>query len=405
MGFVRVALRNLRLNALRSALTMLGIVIGVASVTAMLGIGAGAQARIAEQIRSLGANVLMVQPAPAPRGGGGAQRSNLTEADAAAIARQVFQVTAAAPSVRGNTQAVRGNRNWHTTVNGTTADYMVVREWSLSGGRVFSRAEEEQAGKVALIGATVAEQLFGEANPVGQNIRILSVPFLVIGVLNEKGPSGSGKDQDDIVFIPISTMKTRVIGSGSEVDRGAVQYILVKVASDAAVPAAQRHIVSLLRQRHRLGEGQESDFRVTDPAAAMAAQHESTRIVSWLLLSVASVSLLVGGISIMNIMLVSVAERTREIGLRLAVGARRKDIRRQFLTEALILCLFGGLAGLALGAAISVGVGRLAGWPIFIAPDAALIAVGFAGAVGLFFGWFPALKASRMNPISALRYE
>ena len=403
-----IALRSLRANKMRSFLTMLGIIIGVASVITMVAVGAGAQTQVTEQIRSLGANVLMVVPGAARDGGvrrESGSRHTLTESDAAAIGSQLPQVQAAAPSIRGPHQIVRGGRNWNTTVNGTTADYFVVRDWPLASGRPFSRAEEQGAGKVALIGATVAKQLFDKDDPVGGEIRISSVPFEVVGVLSEKGPSGAGQNQDDIVFVPISTAKLRLMGSASEVNREAVAYILVKAVSDEAMRSAQGQIEALLRQRHRSAGDVESDFQVNNPAAAMAAQRASTTTIAWLLAAIASVSLVVGGISIMNIMLVSVTERTREIGLRLAVGARRRDIRNQFLTEAVTLCVLGGLIGLVVGTGAAWAVAKLAGWPIFLGTDAILFAVLFAASIGIFFGYYPARKAARLEPVEALRSE
>jgi putative ABC transport system permease protein len=251
----------------------------------------------------------------------------------------------------------------------------------------------------------VAKQLFDKDNPVGGEIRIASVPFQVIGVLAEKGPSGAGQNQDDIVFVPISTAKLRLMGGASEVNREAVAYILVKAVSDEAMAVAQMQIEALLRQRHRIGSDGESDFQVSNPAAAMAAQRASTTTIAWLLAAISSVSLLVGGISIMNIMLVSVTERTREIGLRLAVGARRRDIRNQFLTEAVTLCILGGCPGLVLGAGAAGAVANLAGWPIFLGIDAVMLAVLFATGIGIFFGYYPARKAARLEPIDALRAE
>ncbi len=403
-----IALRSLRANKMRSFLTMLGIIIGVASVITMVAVGAGAQTQVAEQIRSLGANVLMVVPGAARDGGvrrESGSRHTLTESDAAAIGSQLPQVQAATPSIRGPHQIVRGGKNWNTTVNGTTADYFVVRDWPLASGRPFSRAEEQGAGKVALIGATVAKQLFDKDDPVGGEIRISSVPFEVVGVLSEKGPSGAGQNQDDIVFVPISTAKLRLMGSASEVNREAVAYILVKAVSDEAMRSAQGQIEALLRQRHRPAGDAESDFQVNNPAAAMAAQRASTTTIAWLLAAIASVSLVVGGISIMNIMLVSVTERTREIGLRLAVGARRRDIRNQFLTEAVTLCVLGGLIGLVVGTGAAWVVAKLAGWPIFLGTDAILFAVFFAASIGIFFGYYPARKAARLEPVEALRSE
>jgi len=403
-----IALRSLRANKMRSFLTMLGIIIGVASVITMVAVGAGAQTRVAEQIRSLGANVLMIVPGAAREGGvrkESGTRHTLTESDAIAIGSQIPQVQAAAPSIRANHQIVHGGKNWNTTVNGTTADYFVVRDWALSSGRHFSGDEERGGAKVALIGATVAKQLFDQSDPIGGQIRISSVPFDVIGVLGEKGPSGAGQNQDDIIFIPISTAKLRLMGSASEVNREAVSYILVKAISDEAMTTATDQIEGLLRQRHRIGADADSDFQVNNPAAAMAAQRASTTTIAWLLAAIASVSLVVGGISIMNIMLVSVTERTREIGLRLAVGARRRDIRNQFLTEAVTLCVLGGLVGLGLGVGAAWAVARLAGWPIFLGTEAIAFAVLFAASIGIFFGYYPARKAARLEPVEALRSE
>ncbi|TMJ03500.1 MAG: FtsX-like permease family protein [Alphaproteobacteria bacterium] len=404
----RIGLRSLRANKMRSFLTILGIIIGVASVITMVAVGAGAQTRVAEQIRSLGANVLMVVPGAAREGGvrkESGTRHTLTESDAMAIGSQVPQVQAAAPSIRSNHQVVHSGRNWNTTVNGTTGDYFVIREWALSSGRGFSAIDEQGGGKVALIGATVAKQLFDKADPVGGQIRISSVPFEVIGVLAEKGPSGAGQNQDDIIFIPISTAKLRLMGSASEVNREAVAYILVKAVSDEAMQGATAEIEALLRQRHRIGAQMDSDFQINNPAAEMAAQRASTTTVAWLLAAIASVSLIVGGISIMNIMLVSVTERTREIGLRLAVGARRRDIRNQFLTEAVTLCVLGGVIGVGLGTGAAWAVAKLADWPIFLSSDAAAFAVIFAASIGIFFGYYPARKAARLEPIEALRSE
>ena len=403
-----IAWGALRANKLRSFLTMLGIIIGVASVIAMAAIGAGAQTQVAKQIRSLGANVLMVEPGAARDGGlrkESGSAHTLTEADAIAIGAEIPQVQAAAPSIRAAFQVVREARNWNTTVNGTTGDYFAIRDWPLSAGRIFSGAEEERGGKIAVLGAAVARQLFGEENPVGGHLRIASVPFEVIGVLAEKGASGFGQNQDDVVFVPISTARLRLIGTSGEVTRDAVAYILVKATSDEAMRPATAEIEALLRQRHRLGSGAESDFQIENPAATMAARRASTTTIAWLLAAIASVSLVVGGISIMNIMLVSVTERTREIGLRMALGARRRDIRNQFLTEAVTLCAVGGAIGLLLGTAAACTAARLAGWPIFISPDLAVFAVAFAAGIGVFFGYYPARKAARLEPIEALRLE
>jgi putative ABC transport system permease protein len=404
---VEIAWGALRANKLRSFLTMLGIIIGVASVVAMVAIGAGAETQVAEQIRSLGANVLMVEPGAARDGGVRKESGSahtLTEGDANAIGAEIPQVQAAAPSIRAAFQVVHEARNWNTTVNGTTGAYFAIREWPLSAGRAFS-AEEERGGKIAVLGAAVARELFGEENPVGGHVRIASVPFEVIGVLAEKGASGFGQNQDDVVFVPISTARLRLIGTSGEVTRDSVAYILVKAISDAAMSGATAQIDALLRQRHRLTSAAESDFQINNPAAAMAARRASTTTIAWLLAAIASVSLVVGGISIMNIMLVSVTERTREIGLRMALGARQRDIRNQFLTEAVTLCAVGGAIGLLVGTAAACTVARLAGWPIFISPDLAVFAVAFAAGIGIFFGYYPARKAARLEPIEALRAE
>ncbi|CAN7522582.1 MULTISPECIES: ABC transporter permease [unclassified Aminobacter] len=401
-GF-RIARRALWVNRLRSFLTMLGIVVGVASVIAMVALGSGAKAQVEEQIRSFGANVLVIEPI-AGQSGGGARLGTLTEPDARGIAG-LPPVRAAAPSVRGHAQIVRGNRNWSTTVNGTTVDYFVVRDWPLSAGRQFSSKEESSADKVVLIGHTVAQELFQGGNPIGAEVRILNAPFQVIGVLAAKGQSGAGTNQDDVVFVPISTAKRRLFGGGDDGDRQSVAYILAKIVSEEKVGPAVAQIQALLRQHHRLGSDRDSDFIVINPAEAMALRNATTTTFAWLLASIASVSLLVGGISIMNIMLVSVTERTREVGIRLAMGARRKDIRTQFLMEAITLCLLGGLIGLVLGAGIAIAAGRLAGWPIFIGLNAPVLAIVFSASVGLFFGWYPASRAARLEPVEALRHE
>ena len=404
---LKIALRSLRGNPLRSVLTMLGIIIGVASVVTMVAVGSGAQTQVAEQIRSLGANVLMVLPGAARKSGVRQESGSghtLTKNDSDAIGR-LSVIEAAAPSVRGRAQIIAGNRNWSTTVNGTTADYFIVREWALTLGRYFSVEEQAGAAKIALIGKTVAEQLFGDDDPVEQTIRISQVPFKVIGVLSEKGPSGSGRNQDDVVFVPITTAKLRVFGSAHQINRDAVAYVLVKAKSSDVMQVAEAQMNGLLRQRHRLLASDEVDFRITNPAATMAAQHAASRTIAWLLAAIASVSLLVGGISIMNIMLVSITERTREIGIRMAIGALRRDIRNQFLIEAFCLCLLGGVIGLVFGIGVSIGVAQLAGWPIFLSPEAMLAAILFAGVIGIFFGYYPAHRASALNPIECLRTE
>ena len=404
----RIAFRALSVNKLRSLLTLLGIIVGVASVITMVAVGSGLQTQVAERIRSLGSNLLIVVPGAARDGRvrlKAGSRHTLTERDAHLIAANIATVSAAAPSVAGRAQVVRENHNWRTQINGTTSAYFLARDWGLDQGRYFTDHELAASAKVAILGQTVAKRLFGESSPVGERIRIIDTPFVVIGTLEEKGTLGARNDQDDQIFLPISTAKRRVIGSAHEVSRQSVKFILVKVASEGAIPQARKQIRKLLRARHRLRPQQRDPFRIRNPAAAMSAQRAVARTVTYFLAAIASVSLVVGGISIMNIMLVSVSERTREIGLRMAVGARPKDVRNQFLIEALTLCLLGGVIGAVLGTLAAVTIGRAAGWPIFLGLDASLFAVGFAASVGLVFGYYPALKASRMDPIAALRFE
>ncbi len=402
------ALQSIRANSLRSFLAILSIAIGVAALITMLSVGVGAQTQIAEQIRSLGANVLIILPGAegGARGPDGARTRNapLTVDDAKAAAT-IPDVAAAAPALQLHGRLVYGNRNWPTRINGTTADYFFVRDWPLAAGRGFSAREEARAGKVALIGATAALRLFGEADPVGQEIRVQGVPMRVIGLLSPKGQSGSGRDQDDILFVPYKTARLRL---GAE-DRGIipdeVTYILVKATSDAAVGRAKEDIEGLLRQRNGVLSGAPAGFRVTEPAAAMAARQGSTRTLGWLLAAVASISLVVGGISIMNIMLVSVTERTREIGLRQALGANRRDIGWLFLSEALVICLIGAAFGVAMGAGSALLLAGLTGWPILVAPSTVLAALLFAVMTGLIFGYYPARRASAMLPAAALRSD
>ena len=403
------AVQSIRANVLRSFLTMLSIIIGVGALITMLSIGVGAQARVAEQIRSLGANVLIILPG-AERGatGPGGERTRpvpLTVADAQAAAATVPEVTAAAPSLQFQARLVYGNRNWPTRVNGTTAEYFFIRDWPLAAGRGFSRREETGARKVVLIGSTVSKRLFGDADPIGREIRMLNAPMRVVGLLAPKGQSGSGRDQDDIVFVPYKSAQLRFGAAGGAITPDKVSYILAKAASDDLVTDAIAGIEGLLRQRHRVPPGSPSGFRVSDPAATMTAQRSSTRTIAWLLAAIASISLIVGGISIMNILLVSVAERTREIGLRQALGAARRDISWLFLIEAQLICIIGGIAGVAVGSVVSWSIARLAGWPILIDPATIFAALAFAAATGLIFGYYPARRAARLLPAMALRSD
>jgi len=407
LGLLRVAMRALAVNKLRSALTMLGIIIGVAAVIVMIAVGAGAQARVEEQIRSLGSNLLLILSGTTTAGGvrmGFGSNQTISEDDAAAIPRELPQAMAA-PALRGTAQIVWGNQNWSTVIFGVTPEYIDVRQWELAAGRLFDTTDMVGATKVCLIGQTVARQLFGGTDPIGQAIRIRRVPFTVIGVLESKGQSMMGTDQDDLILMPISTARKRVLGASNLAKQRSVGTIWVKVAEGYDMKAAEEQVRALLRQRHRLQPGQDDDFSLRNLEEVAATQEASSRVLALLLAAVASVSLVVGGIGIMNIMLVSVTERTREIGLRMAVGARTRDILGQFLVEAVTLSLIGGLVGVALGMAAAFGVAQLAGWRIVVAPQAVLLAVAFAFVIGVFFGFYPARKAARLNPVEALRFE
>ena len=407
LGLLRVAMRALAVNKLRSLLTMLGIIIGVAAVIVMIAVGAGAQQRVQEQISSLGSNLLLILSGSTTSGGvrmGFGSNLTISEDDAAAIPREIPQ-TMAAPALRGTAQLIWGNTNWSTVIFGVTPEYIEVRQWEIAAGRIFDAADMAGATKVCLVGQTVAKQLFGGADPLGQVIRVRRVPFTVIGVLESKGQSMMGSDQDDLVLMPITTARKRVLGASNLAKQRSVGTIWVKVAEGQDMKAAEEQVRSLLRQRHRLQPGQDDDFSLRNLEEVAATQEASSRVLAILLAAVASVSLVVGGIGIMNIMLVSVTERTREIGLRMAVGARTRDILGQFLVEAVTLSLIGGMAGIAIGIATAVGIAQFAGWRILLSPESVMLAVAFAFAIGVFFGFYPARKAARLNPVEALRFE
>ncbi len=410
LSTLKVALNALRVNKLRSMLTMLGIIIGVAAVITMIAVGGGAQARVEEQIKSLGANVMIVLPGSTTSSGirlGAGAAQTLTEDDARAIGTELDEVISA-PLLRGSGQLVAGNMNWSTQIYGATPEYFDVREWKLLAGRSFEPNELSGAAKVAIIGQTTARQLFGETitpeEVLDQSIRVRRVPMRIIGVLDRKGQSSQGQDQDDVLFVPLATARNRLFGAPQGRLRR-VSTIMIKVADGADMKQAEERIRELLRQRHRRQAGADDDFTIRNLTEMLQAREASSRVLSMLLAAVASVSLLVGGIGIMNIMLVSVTERTREIGLRMAVGARGRDILMQFLIEAVTLSLIGGLIGVALGLLGSYAIGNFAGWPTEMQPAAIVLAVGFAATVGVFFGFYPARKASRLLPIDALRYE
>jgi putative ABC transport system permease protein len=403
----RIAVRALRVNKLRSALTMLGIIIGVGAVIAMVAVGAGAQARVAEQIQSLGSNLIIVLSGSVTSSGirvGTGSQLTITEDDAYAIQREIPAIQVAAPSTRGTAQVVYGNLNWGTVIQGVTIEYLEARDWGLVNGRHFSTEEVDGAAKVALVGQTTALNLFGDVDPLGQIIRIKKVPFTVLGVLDRKGQNTWGQDQDDVILIPISTAKKKVLGRSQSNPR-AVGAISVKVRPDEDMRDAESQIRDLLRQRHKLQAYQDDDFWLRNLSEVLQTQEESSKVMTYLLAAIASISLLIGGIGIMNIMLVSVTERTREIGLRMAVGARGRDILTQFLVEAVTLSVIGGAIGIALGLGGSEALNYYFGWRTLVSPQAIGMAFGFAASVGVFFGFYPARKAAKLDPIDALRYE
>ncbi|HEX7547413.1 MAG TPA: ABC transporter permease [Candidatus Methylomirabilis sp.] len=404
---IRIALRALRVNKMRSGLTMLGIVIGVGAVIAMVAVGSGATQRIQEQIASIGSNLLMVLPGSATSGGmrmGFGSTMTLTEDDARAIATEIPGVLTASGSMRGTAQVVFGNQNWSTAIQGTAPDYLEIRDWDLDSGRFFTQEDVDGATKVAVLGQTVKDNLFGDGEAVGQLVRIKKVPFTIIGTLARKGQTSWGQDQDDTVIIPLSTAKKRVLGV-SQANARFVGVIQIKAVSPDLLTDIQAQAVDLLRQRHRLQPYQDNDFDVRNLAEMFAVQAASTKTMTVLLGAIASVSLLVGGIGIMNIMLVSVTERTREIGLRMAVGARSRDILGQFLIEAVTLALVGGILGILVGIGGSTLIALLANWSTLITPVSIAVAFGSSAFIGIFFGYFPARKAAYLDPIEALRYE
>jgi putative ABC transport system permease protein len=397
----KVSLVALRRNPMRTVLTMLGVIIGVGCVVAMVAIGQGASAAIRSQIGSLGTNMLIIFSGSRSSGGvrhGMGSVQTLTVDDAAAIARECPSVAIAEPGVRTGAQVVYGNQNWSTSIQGTGPDFLTIRAWALARGAYFTADDVKAATKVAVIGQTVAENLFGNTNPVGQIVRIKGLPFRVIGLLERKGANTMG-DQDDIVCVPYTTAQKRLMGVTW------IGTIVVSAVSPDAIGRATDEITALLRQRHRLGPTQEDDFGIRTQQEIASAATQMTGVLTLLLGAIASVSLLVGGIGIMNIMLVSVTERTREIGVRRALGARRGDIRLQFLIEASLISGLGGAVGIGIGIAIARLVSRVGGWPTLVEPQIVAVAFLFAGLIGVGFGLYPAAKAARLNPIEALRYE
>jgi len=401
LTILKVGMKAIARNKLRSALTALGVIIGVACVIAMIAVGGGAQAAVQAQISSLGTNFLMVFPGVATQSGARifTGQSTITEEDVAAVRAECPSVAYVSPMSRGGAQIVFGNLNWGTSVQGVGTEWPFVRSWNVDQGSFFGDSEVRSAAKVTVLGATVARSLFGDQNPVGEMVRIKNFPFRVIGVLEAKGGSTMGQDQDDTVIAPYTTVM-KLVKKTKKID-----MFMVSATSRNSVDQAQSEIEALLRQRHRLQPGQDSDFMIRSQQEIAQTADQTSRQMSALLAAIASISLLVGGIGIMNIMLVSVTERTREIGIRMAIGAKGRDILTQFLIEALTLSVAGGAIGIALGITTSRFLAWKQRWPIVLAPTAILLAFGFSAAIGIFFGFYPARKASRLDPIEALRYE
>jgi putative ABC transport system permease protein len=404
---MKIAFRALRINKLRSALTMLGIIIGVGAVIAMVAVGSGATQRIQEQIASIGSNVIMVSPGSITASGirlGSGFAVTLTMDDAKALARDCPSVQAVAPSSRGGAQIVFGNNNWATNIQGTTPDYLNIRDIGVQNGASFTQQDVDSDAKVALLGQTVVDNLFNGDDPIGQVIRIKHVPFTVVGTLVPKGQSPTGQDQDDIIIVPITTGQKKIFGV-SQARANSVGSLIVQARGPQAIAPAQDEMRSVLRQRHHLQPQQDDDFTIRNLEEVFKAQETSSHVMSILLAAIASVSLVVGGIGIMNIMLVSVTERTREIGLRQAVGAKTKDILTQFLVEAVTLSILGGIIGILMGLLASKLISIFAQWSTLVSPGAIALAFVFSALVGVFFGFYPARKAALLDPIDALRYE
>ncbi len=403
-NILKVAFTALGRNKLRSLLTTLGVIIGVACVVATIGIGDGARVQAEAQLKSLGTNFLMIFPGTvtssgAKTGWGGSSRLSYEDVDA--IRREVPTVSYVSASNRTTAQVIYSNQNWSTTVQGGETDWPLIRSWNLQAGQFFTDQDNRVANKVCVLGQTVATNLFGDEDPVGKIVRLKNEPFKVVGVLEAKGGSVMGQDQDDLVVAPYETVRKKLIGTTS------VGMVLASAASNLLVDRAQEDISALLRQRHKISKtsGQEDDFMIRSQTEMLQQAEEQSRTMSYLLWSIAGVSLLVGGIGIMNIMLVSVTERTREIGVRMAIGAKGMDIRAQFLVEAVVLAISGGAVGIALGIGIQRFVARFAGWPVSIQTQAIGLAFCFSAVIGVVFGFYPAFKASQLDPIEALRYE
>ena len=406
MEIVKTALRSLLANRTRSILTMLGIIIGVGAVITMVAIGRGASSQVEGIMANFGENLIIVMPAPpnssGARGAAGSGAS-LTLNDSDALAADTFSVLRTAPEVSASGQVIYGNNNWNTSITGSTPDIMPIRMLEIESGVCFSDSDVRSGSKVCIIGRTVARELFGYSDPVDAIIRIKSIPFRVIGVIKSKGANSFGMDQDDLIIVPITTAQRRLVRMGTRVDT--VRRINVQAKSRELLETATEEVKTLLRQRHKIPEGTADDFDIRDLTQNLENMANMASIMSLLLGAIASISLLVGGIGIMNIMLVSVSERTREIGIRMAVGARPSNVRVQFLTEAVVLSILGGAIGISIGFGISQLVASVFSWPASVSMQSVILAVGFSGFVGIFFGFWPAWKASNLDPIVALRTD
>lgn len=402
---VIMAVRSLKINKMRSMLTSLGIIIGVSAVIIMLAIGSGTSKKIASDMESMGSNLLMIRSASANSGGvrmGSGTKPTLTMKDAEAIEKNARGILAIAPYSSESKQLTYGNQNWSTSIGGTTASYLFIRNYEILSGRNFVPEDNKNSSKVAIIGNTVATELFGDVDPINKTMRIGNVPFRIIGLLKSKGQSGMGMDQDDLVFIPITTAQKKIFGTAFP---GTVSMINVKATDPDILDETQKDITEILKQRHRIGKNQENDFEVRNMAEMQETIKSTVRSMSFFLGAIASISLLVGGIGIMNIMIVSVTERTKEIGIRMAIGAKASDIRIQFLIEAFLLSMIGGLIGVIVGVVGSELVGVFSTREIAISGFSIILSLGVSGLIGIGFGFYPAYKASLLNPIDALRYE
>lgn len=404
-SILKMATVSLKINRMRSILTSLGIIIGVSAVIIMLAVGSGASKKIAKDMESMGSNLLMIRSASAKSGGvrmGSGTKPTLTMKDANAIDEKCRGILAVAPYSSESKQLTYGNQNWSTSVGGTTGAYFMIRNYEIDTGRGFIPEDIKNGTKVTVIGQTVSTELFGDVDPIGKTIRVGNIPFKVVGLLKTKGSSGMGQDQDDIIFIPITTAQRKVFGTDFP---GTVNMIAVKAQNDEIITTTQEDITDLLKKRHNIGKSQENDFEIRNLAEMQETIKSATKTMSLLLGAIAGVSLIVGGIGIMNIMLVSVTERTKEIGIRMAIGAKASDIRIQFLIESFLLSMIGGLIGVAIGIIGANLMHSLAGMNIAITLPSIILSLGFSAAIGIGFGYYPAYKASLLNPIDALRYE